>query len=207
MGKRRRGSGHSRRKRSVSNTRSRAEGWTTTKPGDKRNKETKTPPVSKAAKASTDGPAPRAARRAVVQSAAGGGGGGADLSASTVSLEYPSPNEQQHRESIATCFIKTFDGPPEEEWEKRRVGTITLIQKQMAGGKNGWIPQRTTIRNVLHGVQAAALRGERYTAERAAGSGGHNKLIQMNDVESQIIADCMEDGIGIRMTTEHVNQH
>ena len=103
--------------------------------------------------------------------------------------------------AIANCYINQFDAPPPEEWEnnERGRGTITMIQLAMkAKVKHGWTPHRSTIRDVLQAVDAAALKGEDYTAARNAGSGGANKLMLPGSFEEQLIADCMEDDLVIR---------
>ena len=46
-----------------------------------------------------------------------------------------------------------------------------------------------------------------YRGERHSGSGGHNKLIELDSVEAQIIADDLEAGLTVRHATAHVNEH
>jgi hypothetical protein len=63
------------------------------------------------------------------------------------------------------------------------------------------------VEKALKNVAECHLRGERYSAARKVGSGGKNKLIEINSAEMQIIADTMEGGLGLNQSTVLVNVH
>ena len=46
-----------------------------------------------------------------------------------------------------------------------------------------------------------------YRGECHSGSGGHNKLIELDSVEVQIIADNLEAGISVKHATAHMKEH
>ena len=63
------------------------------------------------------------------------------------------------------------------------------------------------VRRVLVDVQECLRLKVKYRGERHSGSGGHNKIIDLDSVEAQIIADDLEAGLLVKHATTHVNKY
>src|SRR5947209_7983645 len=63
------------------------------------------------------------------------------------------------------------------------------------------------VHHVLEAIIKCAMMGIEYDGGQHMGSGSHNSLIMLNSTESQIIADRMEQGLGLRQTTTLVNEY
>ena len=113
----------------------------------------------------------------------------------------PISNESK-RSAIACCYYYTFDAPPEEAWAGKG-GTIGQICNELDfGGLNSY----GSVRRVLYDVKVAMEGGWEYCPAKNAGSGGKNVLIPTGSYYSQLVADCMEDGLGLRTTMHIVNE-
>ena len=60
---------------------------------------------------------------------------------------------------------------------------------------------------VLEECSACIKSHTEYTGERRGGSGNHKPLIETGSFYMQMVADCMEEGLGLRTTMERVNKH
>lgn len=109
-------------------------------------------------------------------------------------------NDQDRRLAISFYFINTLNAPPEQVWSGCD-GTISAIIKNF----NLPLSSRETVRNILLQVMNCAKKGLKYCGNRLQGSGGHNKMIFHDSIEQQIIADAIEDGLGLRQATNLVN--
>ncbi|RHZ01741.1 hypothetical protein DYB35_011697 [Aphanomyces astaci] len=117
----------------------------------------------------------------------------------TASPEYI-VESQTKRQAWAVYFIETLNAPPSDEWTTYR-GAIWSIMKTFSvpSGSYG------SVLSVLQDVAECAVAGVAYAGEPKQ-TGGLNKLIELSSIESDLIADCMEWGWGLRETTHMVNQ-
>ncbi|ETV77790.1 hypothetical protein H257_08631 [Aphanomyces astaci] len=117
----------------------------------------------------------------------------------TASPEYIF-DTQTKRQAWAVYFIETLNAPPSDEWTTYR-GAIWSIMKTFSvlSGSYG------SVLSVLQDVAECAVAGVAYAAEPKQ-TDGVNKLIELGSIESDLIADCMEWGWGLRETTHMVNQ-
>ena len=83
-------------------------------------------------------------------------------------------------------------------------GTILGIMKAMPQIPDGL---QDVVQHMLVDVQEGLRLKVHYRGESHSGSGGHNKLIDLESVEAQIIADNLEAGLLLKHATAHVNEH
>ncbi|RHY93727.1 hypothetical protein DYB37_012708 [Aphanomyces astaci] len=101
----------------------------------------------------------------------------------------------------AVYFIDALGAPPRDEWNEYR-GTVYQIMQQF----NVPTGSRESVWNVLNDVEDCSWLGHEYCGDGAP-RGGTNKLIVLRSCESQIVADCMEIGMGLTETTHMVNEY
>jgi hypothetical protein len=110
-------------------------------------------------------------------------------------------SSNQRRVAWVVYFVDNLDAPPQHEWNTHK-GTIheilTVFQLKESF--------RKAVKRALDDFISCTRRGLAYNGDFAA-HGGQNKLIQLDSVESQIIADCIENGWSITQTTHMVNHH
>ena len=95
-------------------------------------------------------------------------------------------SEKAYRFGIAMAF-RAFGYPEKSEWQWRG-GTVRQIMKMLCippGSSN-------SILKTLHAINSCHERGVHYDGARLRGSGGGNKLIEMNSTEDSIIARSLE---------------
>eukprot|EP00937_MAST-01D_sp_MAST-1D-sp2_P007790 g7790.t1 len=108
------------------------------------------------------------------------------------------------RALISAYFVTQMDAPPKAEW-RGRDGAIGYIIKNLKGLTQG---HYKTVERVLEDTVWCHKHGFEYRGEgRYAGVGGHNKLIAPGSFEEQLVADTMEDGLGLDAATEYVNDY
>ena len=126
-------------------------------------------------------------------------------------LELPSPIEKnitakrmtmggktRRRESIWHFFHDVYGMPPEKEWKR----VISLISKQLG------IPvgSRNTVRNVIQQGLASINAGSKFQADAGLKSRKTGKfIIKKDSVESELVADCLQNGLSITQATVKVN--
>ena len=66
---------------------------------------------------------------------------------------------------------------------------------------------RDVVRRMLVDMQECLRIKVQYRGKRHFGSGGHNKLIEMDSVEVQITPNNLESGISVKHTTAPMNEH
>ena len=124
--------------------------------------------------------------------------------APTTTRSFPPMNvisEVARRHAIATYYVDVLDIEPPRLWKGD--GTVTTIIKAL-----GMPPgSRDVVFRVLEDVWECQKNGLEYSGERRAGSGGQNKLIELDSIEAQIVADGIEGGLGLTQTTYLVNKH
>jgi len=124
--------------------------------------------------------------------------------APTTTRSFPPTNvisEVARRHAIATYYVDVLDIEPPRLWKGD--GTVTTIIKAL-----GMPPgSRDVVFRVLEDVWECQKNGLEYSGERRAGSGGQNKLIELDSIEAQIVADGIEGGLGLTQTTYLVNKH
>ena len=108
---------------------------------------------------------------------------------------YSVITNQQRRVAFAVYFVDVLDAPHQSEWNGRG-GTIRAIMEHFKVPENS----RCVVKVVLDNVVKCMENGVQYNGKVSGGSGGLNKLITLDSDESDIIADCMEMGLGIRQT-------
>eukprot|EP00936_MAST-01D_sp_MAST-1D-sp1_P002372 g2372.t1 len=115
-------------------------------------------------------------------------------------------SDTQKRAFISVYYMTELDAPPKSEW-KARGGTISTIIKNVSFLKDHH-NDRLRVQRVLEDTCWCHENGYEYRGEgRYAQVGGHNKLILPGSFEEQLIADCMEDGLGLDSTTEYLNDY
>ena len=111
-------------------------------------------------------------------------------------------SDECKRAAIACCYFYQFDGAPQEEWTGSD-GTIVGICNELPfGGTNSY----GSVRNVLINVKEAMDGGWEYSPAMKRGTGGSNVLIPTGSYYSQLVADHMEDGLGLRTTRDLLNE-
>ena len=101
--------------------------------------------------------------------------------------------DEQRRASIAVAFIDVFNAAPKCEWGGVD-GTVSLIMAHLGVPRGS----RDVVYRVLNDVVQCHLDGVEYSSDRKAGQGGQAKLIKLGSMEEQIIADNMEQGLGLK---------
>ena len=122
----------------------------------------------------------------------------ADLS----NIEVPRLSAQNRRITIGGYYIEVLGAPDREEWSGQD-GAIAKIIREFK------MPSGSTfmVKAILDGVLECAQMGVEYDGARSPGSGGHNKCINLDSAETQIIADAIEGGLGLRQVTPMVNEY
>ena len=112
-------------------------------------------------------------------------------------------SQESKRSAIACCYFYTFDAAPRSAWTGTD-GTITQICNELDfGGTNSY----GSVKNVLVDVEKAMEGGWEYCPARKSNSKEKsNVLIAIGGYYSQLVADCMEDGLGLRTTMHIVNE-
>jgi hypothetical protein len=95
-----------------------------------------------------------------------------------------------------------MQAPPRDEWLGHD-GTL----KYMTGEFKLPAGSRGVLVRVLDGLVQCAEGGVKYTGNRKAGSGGHNKTITIGSVEVQMVADYIWGCLGFTQTTHLINLH
>lgn len=113
----------------------------------------------------------------------------------------PKISESTQRLAIAFYYVQKLGAPCMSKWTGTK-GTISKIIEGLGLNENS----RKTVERVLVSVQECRNRGFEYTGERRSGSGGSNRLIEQQSLDSQIIADAMEECLGVRQTTALINE-
>ena len=111
--------------------------------------------------------------------------------------------EPAQRVYIAMVWQFNFGGLPEKFWQGRG-GIVSKICAH--------IPILTKnsdkrVLGVLEECSACIKSKVEYTGERRGGSGNHKPLIQTGSFYMQMVADCMEEGLGLHTTMNRVNKH
>ena len=119
-----------------------------------------------------------------------------------ITRNKPSLTEQQMRALIYGYWLEALDMPTEEEWHGQG-GTIAHIVKQFGISKGS----KRVVKRVLVRASAAFAGGYLYDPVRECGTGGDNVLIAQGSVEEQIVADAMEEGVGMTNTMYLVNEY
>jgi hypothetical protein len=134
-----------------------------------------------------------------------------------------SPKAQ--RFAIAVAFVDIYGAPPECEWNSLRDGTDVVTKKTVDKGNNGWVKGTIlqikehmqsqdphafrVIRGVLERVTHCAEQGEEYdglTMGEAVKRTGKKKIAP-GTWEMELVANCIEDGMSLTLTTDFVNEY
>jgi hypothetical protein len=113
----------------------------------------------------------------------------------------PLDGGKSQRIAILVYFVQSLGSPEESDggWEGKD-GAIAQIRKTLS------IPRGTDIRSILRTIKQHEMQGTAYTGDRVGDSGGRPPHITLDSIYAQIIADCLEDGMSLRMTTNMVNE-
>ena len=110
--------------------------------------------------------------------------------------------ERQRRVAIGDYYVNVLEAPPIASWTGKG-GTISQIMAKLNLPKGS----NRVVHRVLKVVEQCADDRVVYDGQRAFGSGGQTKLIRLGSVESQLVADFMENGSGHLQTTNAVNEY
>ena len=116
--------------------------------------------------------------------------------------EVPRLSAQNRRITIGGYYIEVLGAPDPKEWSGRD-GTIATIIREFK------MPSGSTaiVNAILDNVLECTQMGVEYNGACSPGSGGHNKCIELNSAETQIIADAIEGGLGLQQVTPLVNEY
>ena len=106
------------------------------------------------------------------------------------------------RMAIYYVYVDVLGAPEKCEWKGTK-GAICKILQMLGLDK----ARRNIVKRVLQRINAMANMGVVYAGERAEKRQFDNYMISCSSVEMQIIADAMESGFGLRLTTELLNEH
>ena len=108
----------------------------------------------------------------------------------------------QRRVGYAVYFLDVLEAP--ERSERGEInGAISAIVREFRLPSES----RAVAERVLIDLTECHMKGEVYSGARKAGSGGKNKLISLDSMEIQIVADNIEAGLGLTQTMRLVNEH
>ena len=108
------------------------------------------------------------------------------------------------RIAIALIYQTVLQAPPEEDFDGPD-GTVDLIYKRLMGIDGEPTTTRQHIKNIIVDVSRKNNNNLPYLGERKLRATEY--FIENDSLEMQIIADLMEDSLGLQMTTEIFNQH
>lgn len=109
--------------------------------------------------------------------------------------------DAMRRHAIAFHYLRVLNAPEPDEW-KGKGGTISTVLKALKLHNNSY----RTVERVLKKVWDALCVGMPYNDERS-NKGGRTCTIKNGSFEQQMIADCIERGLGMTETTYLVNSH
>jgi hypothetical protein len=107
--------------------------------------------------------------------------------------------EHTYRQAIARYFLFTLDRPPEDEW-MGKCGTVSYI----VAGLNLPKGSRGSVVDVLLDVEWCMENDVEYTGQRKI-KARTQAAIALDSKEAKLIADGMEDRLGLRLVCEMVN--
>jgi len=108
--------------------------------------------------------------------------------------------EANTHKAWAYYYVSVLGCTPEEEWDTRITGTVSLICAHYSVPKGS----RASVRAVLEDVTACIEMQIEYGGERSRVFRAQANL-DLDGFEAQIIADCMEDDFSLRQTLAEVN--
>ena len=111
--------------------------------------------------------------------------------------------QEAQRVHIAMVWQFHFDGLPKEFWQ----GHDGIVSKICADVKFLTKKSAERVLGVLTECAKCIKSKVEYTGERRGGSGNHKPLIQTGSFYMQMVADCMEEGLGLHTTMNRVNKH
>ena len=112
--------------------------------------------------------------------------------------------------SVAYYFVNVLLSPPKKEWYGQEgtisaiINTFNIKESHLSTTMNGL---RRKIERILCKVVECSRRGVMFDGYPSRSKVGRKLLIEEGSIEECIIADRMESGLGVRMTTAMVNQH
>ncbi|KAF0720392.1 hypothetical protein AaE_010326, partial [Aphanomyces astaci] len=110
-------------------------------------------------------------------------------------------SDKARRVAWGIYFIDALGAPPSSEWTER-LGTVYTSMQQFKVPRGS----RDSVLNVLEDVRDCCEQGVEYDGSGSQ-YGGLNKTIALHTCKSQIVADCMELGMGLTETTHMVNEY
>eukprot|EP00978_Attheya_sp_CCMP212_P008684 scaffold20425_cov45-Attheya_sp.AAC.2 len=109
------------------------------------------------------------------------------------------------RMAIAYLFIEVHGSPSDTNLWTKRKGIIYEIRQSLS------LPRQTDIKRYLDDIIEARNNGTAYLGDQHiypnTGPLGRPALIEETSADAQIVADAIEDGMSIRLTTMLVNLH
>jgi hypothetical protein len=112
-------------------------------------------------------------------------------------------DEAAQRVHIAMVWQFHFDGLPQKFWQ----GRDGVVSKICAHVKFLTTKSAERVFGVLTECAKCILNKVEYTGGRRGGSGNNKPIIETGSFYMQMVADCMEEGLGLHTTMNRVNKH
>lgn len=108
------------------------------------------------------------------------------------------------RMAITYQYRFVLDAPPRDEWDGSH-GTINKIAEALNIRKSQ--NRFRNIKKVLLELEDCVIQGVPYNPKKSVNNVGRPTTIKQNSQEEHILADWMEQGLGLRMITAMINEH